>query len=110
MTIITFIHCFFEYNQHIKGGITVRHKLDELKEQNIKSAKAMSFLIAGIIALLVWGFQLDSLPAFLLAAFFAVTLIAESQVYRKSQTAQQKAEQLEELFSQLTETRSRKQD
>ena len=70
----------------------------------------MSFLIAAIIALLVWGFQLDSLPAFLLALFFAVTLIAESRVYKENQIAQQKAEQLQDLFSQLTETRSQNQD
>ena len=84
----------------------MRHKVQELKEQNSKSAKAMSFLIAAIIALVVWGVQLDSLPAFLLAAFFAVALIAESRLYRKSQAAEQKAEQLQDLFSQLTEKRS----
>lgn len=68
------------------GGMQSMNKLDlkEIKEQNSKSAKAMGFLFAAIIASLAWGFYQGSLPAFLLAGVFLVIAAAESRAYRKN--------------------------
>lgn len=58
--------------------------IKEIKEQNSKSAKAIGFLFAAIIASLAWGFYQNSLPAFLLAGVFLAIAAAESREYKKS--------------------------
>lgn len=58
--------------------------LKEIKEQNSKSAKAIGFLCAAIIASLSWGFYQESLPSFLLAGVFLAIAYAESRMYKKS--------------------------
>lgn len=58
--------------------------LKEIKEQNSKSAKAIGFLFAAILASLSWGFYQESLPAFLLTGVFLVLVAAESREYKKS--------------------------
>lgn len=62
------------------------NKIDvkEIKERNSKSAKAIGFLFAAIIASLSWGFYQESLPAFLLAGVFLAIAAAESREYKKS--------------------------
>ncbi|UJF27345.1 hypothetical protein [Planococcus sp. 107-1] len=58
--------------------------ITEIKERNSKSAQAIGFLIAGILAALVYGIIQLSLPAFLLALVFAVNLSLETREYKKS--------------------------
>jgi hypothetical protein len=76
----------------------------ELKQLNTNSAHAMGFLVAGILALLGYGFYQHSLPAFLLAAVFTLNLIVESRAYKESIKDELKAAKLHDLMKQLTES------
>lgn len=58
--------------------------IKEMKERNSKSAQAIGFLIAGIIAALVYGSIQLSVPAFLLAIVFGINLFLETREYKKS--------------------------
>lgn len=58
--------------------------IKEIKEQNSKSAQAIGFLVAAIIASLAYGFIQLSLPAFLLAGVFSINLFLETREYKKS--------------------------
>ena len=82
----------------------------ELKQLNTNSAHAMGFLAAGIIALLVIGFQQQSLPAFLLAGVFTLNLILESRAYKESIKDELKAAKLHDLMKQLTKDSQKEQD
>lgn len=61
-----------------------KFKIEEIKQQNSKSARAIGFLAAAIIASLAWGFLQSSLPAFLLAGVFSLIMFAETREYKKS--------------------------
>ncbi|RNF41188.1 hypothetical protein EEX84_02230 [Planococcus salinus] len=76
---------------------------EEIKKRNGNSAKAMGFLFAATIALVGWGFYSSSLPAFLLAGFFMMTLAAESRAYRESIKREKLIEKQKDLLTQLTQ-------
>ncbi|TWT28248.1 hypothetical protein [Planomicrobium sp. CPCC 101110] len=86
------------------------HTFKEIKQLNTNSAHAMGFLMAGIIALLGYGFYQQSLPAFLLAGVFTLNLILESRAYKTSIKNELKAAKLHELMNQLANDSSTKQD
>ncbi|MCP2035944.1 uncharacterized membrane protein YjjP (DUF1212 family) [Planomicrobium sp. HSC-17F08] len=73
-----------------------RFTIEEIKEQNSKSAKAIGFLFAAIAVSLVWGFLQDSLPAFLLAGVFSLIMFAETREYKKSYQIEMEAAKLED--------------
>ncbi|TWT01124.1 hypothetical protein [Planomicrobium sp. CPCC 101079] len=83
-----------------------KHTFKELKQLNTNSAHAMGFLVAGIVALLGYGFYQASFPAFLLAGVFSLNLILESRAYKASIKDELKAAKLHELMKQLTRTDS----
>ncbi|CEG24081.1 hypothetical protein BN1080_03100 [Planococcus massiliensis] len=58
--------------------------ITEIKERNSQSAQAIGFLIAGILAALVYGIVQLSVPAFLLVLVFAINLFLETREYKKS--------------------------
>lgn len=73
-----------------------RYTIEEIKEQNSKSAKAIGFLFAAIAVSLVWGFLQDSLPAFLLSGVFSLIMFAETREYKKSYQIELEAAKLED--------------
>ncbi|MGI2327130.1 hypothetical protein [Planococcus sp. YIM B11945] len=86
------------------------HSYKELIDLNNRSAHAMSFLVAGAIALIGFGFLQHSLPAFLLSIVFLLNLAAEFRAYKESIRNEVKAAKLHELMQQLTTDSQEKQN